>query len=452
MNLKRASSWLGLITGSAIVFGAVQAQAYTFSRNYRPNDVLDFSALGYTYSGINVPGGTAGLQVRRSAASLNATEISRFVSAIQTLKTRTVTAANGAVVSEYDQFVATHLGAMDLAGRPGPDGRPLVNAAHGRAGFLPWHRAFIYEFERALQTVDPTVTIPYWDWTDINGSQNVLFTNNFLGGNGINPNGTPGGPVQTGPFTAANGWVQRSDLSGDVWLGTSTGRQPLRRNLGVFAPRTATNRGMITAAQENTALNTTSYLTLNTRLELNIHNPMHNWVGGSMNTMTSPNAPEFWMLHANIDRLWARWQTAVAGTGRLDGVGAYAAIGTQAYGHDRLQPMWPWDGGQSRVAADLAALIPGLPGVSPPNSNFSSFLMASAPEDLFSDTTGNMYNPWGHSAYHGDEPCPDEINMPCDMPCHQSEHVPEPASIFGLLAFGALGAGRLRKGKQPQKA
>ena len=70
MNLKRASSWLGFITGSAIVFGAVQAQAYTFTRNlYTPDSVLDFRELGYTYSGINVPGGAAGLQVRRSAAS-----------------------------------------------------------------------------------------------------------------------------------------------------------------------------------------------------------------------------------------------------------------------------------------------------------------------------------------------------------------------------------------------
>ncbi|MBW4678851.1 MAG: tyrosinase family protein [Microcoleus vaginatus WJT46-NPBG5] len=449
MNLKRASTWLGLITGSAIVFGAVQAQAFTFTRNfYTPNDVLDFRALGYTYSGINVPGGTAGLQVRRNAATLNATEIERFVNAIRMLKTRTVTAANGVVISEYDQFVAAHLGAMDLAGRPGPDGRPLVNAAHGRAGFLPWHRTFTYEFEKALQVVDPTVTIPYWDWTDISGSQNVIFTNNFMGGNG-STNGNPGGAVQSGPFTTARGWVQRSDLSRDVWLGTSTGTQALTRNLGSFAPG-PTNRGMITAAQENTALNTTSYLTLNNRIELNIHNPMHNWVGGSMNLMTSPNDPIFWMLHANVDRLWARWQTAVAGTGRLNGAEAYAA-NFQGYGHSRLDPMWPWDRGQSKIAADLAALLPGLPGVAPPNSNFSSFLMASAPEDLFSDTTGNTYNPWGHHAYHGDEPCPDEIDMPCDMPCHQSEHVPEPASIFGLLAFGALGAGRLRKRKQPQK-
>ena len=169
-----------------------------------------------------------------------------------------------------------------------------------------------------------------------------------------------------------------------------------------------------------------------------------------MNTMASPNDAVFWLLHSNVDRLWARWQTSVAGTSRLNGADAYAN-NFQGYGHSRFDLMWPWDRGQSMVAADLAVLLPGLPGIAPPTFNFSSFLMASAPEDLFSDTTGNMYNPWGHHAYHGDEPCPDEINMPCDMPCHQSEHVPEPASILGLLAFGALGAGRLRKRKQLQK-
>ena len=30
--------------------------------------------------------------------------------------------------------------------------------------FLPWHRAYLYEFEKALQDRVTDVTIPYWDW------------------------------------------------------------------------------------------------------------------------------------------------------------------------------------------------------------------------------------------------------------------------------------------------
>ena len=50
-----------------------------------------------------------------------------------------------------------------------------------------------------------------------------------------------------------------------------------------------------------------------TRLE-NIHNGVHDWVGGTMSDLlTAPADPIFWMHHANIDRLWAVWQTAHPG-------------------------------------------------------------------------------------------------------------------------------------------
>ena len=36
---------------------------------------------------------------------------------------------------------------------------------HGWERFLPWHRIYMYEFEKALQDAVPSVTLPYWDWT-----------------------------------------------------------------------------------------------------------------------------------------------------------------------------------------------------------------------------------------------------------------------------------------------
>jgi tyrosinase len=35
---------------------------------------------------------------------------------------------------------------------------------HGWEQFLTWHRAYLYFFEQRLQDVDPSVTLPYWDW------------------------------------------------------------------------------------------------------------------------------------------------------------------------------------------------------------------------------------------------------------------------------------------------
>jgi tyrosinase len=36
---------------------------------------------------------------------------------------------------------------------------------HGWERFLPWHRAYLYEFEQNLQDFSPDLSLPYWDWT-----------------------------------------------------------------------------------------------------------------------------------------------------------------------------------------------------------------------------------------------------------------------------------------------
>ena len=36
---------------------------------------------------------------------------------------------------------------------------------HGWERFLPWHRAYLYEFEQNLQDFRKDIMVPYWDWT-----------------------------------------------------------------------------------------------------------------------------------------------------------------------------------------------------------------------------------------------------------------------------------------------
>jgi Common central domain of tyrosinase len=40
---------------------------------------------------------------------------------------------------------------------------------------------------------------------------------------------------------------------------------------------------------------------------------VHNAVGGTMATAASPADPLFWLHHAFVDRLWARWQASPQG-------------------------------------------------------------------------------------------------------------------------------------------
>lgn len=43
-------------------------------------------------------------------------------------------------------------------------------------------------------------------------------------------------------------------------------------------------------------------------LRVNLHDTVHCRVGGDMCRMTSANAPEFFLHHAFIDKIWANWQ------------------------------------------------------------------------------------------------------------------------------------------------
>src|SRR5512138_189906 len=53
-----------------------------------------------------------------------------------------------------------------------------IREAHGDAGFLPWHRAFMLDLERELQKIDPSVSLPYWRFDEAAPN---LFTKDFIG-------------------------------------------------------------------------------------------------------------------------------------------------------------------------------------------------------------------------------------------------------------------------------
>jgi tyrosinase len=141
-----------------------------------------------------------------------------------------------------------------------------VHQMHGNPRFLPWHRIYLVKMEQLLMSIDPTVCLPYW-----RSSDEQAFPSWLLGF-------TPTVALATGPHTVS-------------------------RNLGAFA--TLPNAAAVTAALANGTFNA-----FGGAVE-GIHNSGHVWVGGSMLSIpTAPCDPVFWMHHAEIDRIWAEWQTA----------------------------------------------------------------------------------------------------------------------------------------------
>lgn len=231
---------------------------------------------------------------RKNQSTLTADEKARFVAAVLQLK------ANGT----YDRYVAEH---RDL----------FFTGIHGSAIFLPWHREFLLRFELDLQSIDPSVTLPYWDWTVDRLPTSSLWRVDFMGGDGDNND-----RVTTGPFAFSTG--QWNITVTDPILDPGPA---LRRALGSAGslPR---------ASQVNASLARTSYTPFNSDLEVFVHNGVHNWVGGSMSAGSAPNDPVFFLHHCNVDRLWAVWQTQHPGVPHFVGGGP---------GFGLNDPMQPWE-------------------------------------------------------------------------------------------------------------
>lgn len=294
------------------------------------------------------------MRIRKNAAKLTDAEKKNFVEAVKKLKQKQVQAPDGSQISLYDTYVAVHLGVTRLERNGTVLSAGASNGGHGNAAFLSWHREFLRRLEEDLRLAsgDPDLTIPYWDWTDHSGTMNEIFVDTFMGGNATGQQEGSGRKVDaTHPFSKQNGWpidprvhIYRLHLNRQ-WGDT------LRRNLQ--APNQLPDSSQIEALFEPS---NNDYESFREALEGGdqMHNSIHGWVGGSMVDFSSPNDPIFMLNHANIDRLWALWQSY-----GHHGVGHYPSSG-EPMGHNLQDRMWPWDGGNTGVVTrqDVWNLIP----------------------------------------------------------------------------------------------
>ncbi|KAI8901865.1 hypothetical protein BC833DRAFT_575829 [Globomyces pollinis-pini] len=213
--------------------------------------------------------------VRREWRQLSPSEQSDYLDAVRLLKNRRP-GGQDASTWNYDQFADCH--------------NAYSPANHGTPMFFPWHRQFLNNYEKALQSVKPNLVVPYWDWTldSQNPGGSVLFSPNAFGRNG---NPSQGGCVTEG---VAAGWT------------TSVGGSHcLRRcnSFSAFYPPAAVS-GLISRS--------TSFASLASSVEGGPHGQIHNQVGGSCGDFTqmwSANDPIFFLHHGMVDKIWWRWQS-----------------------------------------------------------------------------------------------------------------------------------------------
>jgi hypothetical protein len=167
--------------------------------------------------------------------------------------------------SERDRFVQAlyHVKSTGVVDQFANDHDTYFHQAHHSSHFLPWHREFLRRFEEALRTYHTDVSIPYWNSTVDQATNDPLWDNNFLG-----------------QFDAA--WSLNRALGSDT---------------------------LPPAGNVTTALGHGTFDALWPYVEGNaLHNPPHRWVAGVMTTAASPHDPVFYLHHCWIDLIWAQWQ------------------------------------------------------------------------------------------------------------------------------------------------
>jgi tyrosinase len=149
--------------------------------------------------------------------------------------------------------------------------------------FLPWHRAYLYNWEMAMRDRVAGVTLPWWDWTLGAPRQNGLpeiFTDAKDAGGKPNPllSFRINLPSTNPPLVHA------------------TTRQP------------GSPRHLPTPQDIGRVVARTDWSDFSDALE-DLHNRIHVWVAGDMGIVASAAFdPVFWSHHAMIDRIWWMWQ------------------------------------------------------------------------------------------------------------------------------------------------
>jgi tyrosinase len=121
------------------------------------------------------------------------------------------------------------------------------------------------------------------------------------------PAGTGGGCIQDGPFknfTISLGPVAKAVIDKNNKYGYQANPRCLSRN---FDP--TSSKGITTWGNATTIVSSKNISELRNNIELYWHKNSHTFIGKEgADPFSTTNDPAFYLLHAQIDRLWAIWQ------------------------------------------------------------------------------------------------------------------------------------------------
>jgi hypothetical protein len=238
---------------------------------------------------------------------------------------------------------------------------------HGGPEFLPWHRELMNRFEGLLRQINPQLSLHYWDFTQdptnvpdgnrgggLVGPLN-LFDSSFFGsaianpGDSADPNAF-GANVDAGdPWRLANFY---DPLAGTPPVPGQPNHPPFRgafdgdpagtNNPADFPRHMARTKPAgqgafsSTAAENNIITNNSTYPAFRLALE-GLHNSAHGYLA-SVSPHVAFRDPLVFLLHSNVDRIFARWQTDPAHPERMNPTNVYGTEPNQLPNGDVPSP------------------------------------------------------------------------------------------------------------------
>lgn len=167
--------------------------------------------------------------------------------------------------------------------------------------FLPWHRLYLYYYERTLRkhSGNPNFALPYWNYFDYTAT-------------------APAGNLYLPPLVSSGGSTANNTFFDELRT------QRLNERQVSMTPDNAT---------ATDAFAEPSFVDFSNTLEGVPHGAMHCATGNGCTTPhigwvpVAGNDPVFYMHHANIDRLWQCWMTREAQGATIDLAWAKANLG-----------------------------------------------------------------------------------------------------------------------------
>lgn len=258
---------------------------------------------------------------RRNFAHLSAAEKQAYIDAV--LAADLSTFSDG--VSYWDKQDQIHEGTHN----------------HGGNSFIPWHRELLNRYEALLQQSNPDVALHYWDWTedpreasDGQGGTVAILSSTLLG--------TDSGLLD-GPLAAVHNGGVHAGSRDDTGSFTDPPAEVTRACLP-GAPAVEADPDIITSADaEPQAQQWTEF---REALESS-HNTTHGFFGPGSTIRDSHRAfedPFVFLVHSNVDRLFAMWQTQPGREWRLDPDQVYGDQSDTTGPESILATLQPWDG------------------------------------------------------------------------------------------------------------